>query len=294
MGYHHRIWKGSCGICKKQSAWTLRGTGKPSRSWKCECGCINHFRALADWPEVPRSLYIGWDNKKLLKLYPLPPEESDQSWAQPYSVRSVVHQMSRGLGGCHYTCRQHGMVFDEYVFSDSCCDADDEGPFSPRWNCHILSGWSAGQSTCPLWEHMKELCQSETERMFLQTYLRYVKDRQFPMLIPQVRVGIAERRRPDFVAFVPQQYWRYKWVAIELDGAHGEEHQKNDFTRDMYLEEQNYEVVSLRPIGKGYLEEVRSLVEKLEIWMNLAETDVWSVAVEVKVTKTEGSDDLPF
>jgi hypothetical protein len=114
------------------------------------------------------------------------------------------------------------------------------------------------------------------------------------MLIPQVRVGIAERRRPDFVAFVPLQYWRFKWLAIELDHAHGEEHQQSDSVRHKYLEEHNYEVVSLRPNAKGYLEEVKSLVEKFEIWMNLADTDAWEVAVQVEVSHTEESVEPPF
>ena len=125
-------------------------------------------------------------------------------------------------------------------------------------------------------------------------YLRYVKDRQFPMLIPQVRIGIAERKRPDFVAFVPIQYWRFKAVAIELDGGHGEDQAQCDSARDQYLEEQGYEVFSLRPNSRGYLEEVKRLVEKFEIQMNIAESDVWEAAVPVSVTRTEESDDLPF
>jgi very-short-patch-repair endonuclease len=265
-----------------------------SRNWKCDCGWTNYFRPLPEWPEVPRSLYIGSDKNRLLKLYPVPPEEAGQAWAQPYAVRSFVHQASRGLGGCYYTCRERGKVFDELVFSDVCSDADDQDINAPAWNCHVLAGWSAGQATCRLWEHAKALCQNDTERNFMLTYLRYVKDRQFPMLIPQVRIGIAERRRPDFVVFVPLQYWRSKWIAIELDHAHGEEHQQNDNARDLYLEEQNYEVVSLHPNAKGYLEEVKSLVEKIEIWMNLADTDAWEVAVQVDVTRTEESDDIPF
>ena len=114
------------------------------------------------------------------------------------------------------------------------------------------------------------------------------------MLIPQVRIGIAERKRPDFVAFVPIQHWRFKAVAIELDGAHGEDQAQSDSARDQYLEEQGYEVFSLRPNARGYLEEVRRLVEKFEIQMSLAESDVWEAAVPVNVTRTEESDDLPF
>lgn len=155
MGYHHHIWKGTCGACKKTSAWVLRGPGKIPRSWKCQCGSTNYFRALPDWPDLPGSLYIGWDNKRLLKLYPVPPERSDEQWAQPYSVRSFVHQASRSLHGCSYFCQERGRVFAETVFTDMCSDPEDEDLYAPSWNCHILAGWSAGQSTCPLWEHIK-------------------------------------------------------------------------------------------------------------------------------------------
>lgn len=294
MGYHHRIWKGTCGHCKKTTAWTLRGPGKVPRNWKCQCGYINYFRSLPDWPELPRSLYIGWDNRKLLKLYPTPPERSEEKWAQPYSVRSFVYQASSTFHGCDYYCRERGRVFDDAVFSDLCSSPDDDDPQGPSWNCHILAGWAAGQPTCPLWDHIKALCQTKTEHDFLYMYLRYVKDRQFPMLIPQARIGIAERKRPDFVAFVPIQYWRFKAVAIELDGGHSEDQAQSDSARDQYLEEQGYEVFSLRPNTRGYLEEVKRLVEKFEIQMNLAESDVWEAAVPVNVTRTEESDDLPF
>jgi very-short-patch-repair endonuclease len=100
----------------------------------------------------------------------------------------------------------------------------------------MLAGFSAGEISCPLWESIGKLCQTDQERKFLHWYLRYVKDRQFPMILPQVRIGIAERKRADFVAFVPLQYWRYKAVAIELDGAHTDEHLPKDQARDKYYE----------------------------------------------------------
>lgn len=294
MGYHHHIWKGTCGACKKTSAWVLRGPGKIPRSWKCQCGSTNYFRALPDWPDLPGSLYIGWDNKRLLKLYPVPPERSDEQWAQPYSVRSFVHQASRSLHGCSYFCQERGRVFAE-TYSLTCAPTLRTRTYTPLPGTatSLLDG-PLGSRLVPFGNTLKALCQNDTEGNFLHAYLRYVKDRQFPMLIPQVRVGIAERRRPDFVSFVPLQYWSFKRVAIELDGAHGEEQRQSDGARDKYLEEQSYEVVSLRPNAKGYLEEVKALVERFEIWMNLAETDVWEAAIEVQVTRTENSNDIPF
>jgi hypothetical protein len=148
-----------------------------------------------------------------------------------------------------------------------------------------------GQTTCSLWQHVSGLCQTEPERSFLKYYLKYVKDRQFPMLIPQARIGISERRRPDFVAFVPLQYWKYKWVAIQLDAAHPDERAEDDAARDDYVRQQNYDVISLRPASKGYLEEVRNLVEQFEEWMNLGD-DPWKVAVEARVKRSEPALDF--
>jgi hypothetical protein len=189
---------------------------------------------------------------------------------------------------------------DEPVFTDNCFDsmqdADYEQYAEPQ-DCHLVGGWTTGQETCPLWEHIAKLCQTEPERRFLKRYLGFVKDRQFPMLIPQTWIGITERRRPDFVAFVPLQYWNYKWVAIQLDAAHKDEQVFADAERDEYVREHKYEVISLRPENKGYFEEVRNLVEMFESWMSLADTDPWKVAIEAKVKRVEvptEPHDIPF
>jgi hypothetical protein len=162
------------------------------------------------------------------------------------------------------------------------------------WDCHVLAGWSAGKTSCPLFDALAGLCQTDSERKFLHTYLRYVKDRDFPMLIPQVRIGIAERRRPDFALYVPLQYWRFKWLAVELDGAHPQEKANDDAVRDRFYEENRYEAVSLRPGAKGYLDEVRSLAERAEVLMSMAQTDAWEVAIDARVTAFEESNELPF
>jgi hypothetical protein len=118
------------------------------------------------------------------------------------------------------------------------------------------------------------------------------------MLLPPVRIGIAERRRPDFVAFVPLQYWSHKWIAIQLDGAHPESQRESDEQRDGYITEQGYEVRSIRPTRSGYLEEVRRLVESFEHLMNLWEEDSWSIAIEAEISRFEyeepDPDDIPF
>jgi hypothetical protein len=114
------------------------------------------------------------------------------------------------------------------------------------------------------------------------------------MILPQTWVDITDRRRPDFVAFVPLQYWNYRWLAIQLDASHTAEQAKQDSARDAQISEHNYDVISLRPSNAGYLEEVRRLVEQFEAFMAQAEEDVWSVAIDAAVAGTEPDYDIPF
>jgi hypothetical protein len=135
----------------------------------------------------------------------------------------------------------------------------------------------------------------ESEQRFLHQYLRLVKDRQFPMLVPQASIGIGERRRPDFVIFIPLQRWNYRWLAIEIDGSHDETKAEADEQRNAYLKTQGYEVFSVRPLtGNGYFEEARRLVEHVEFEMKLADTERGKVAVEAKVTHTTPFAGIPF
>ena len=87
----------------------------------------------------------------------------------------------------------------EPIFSDQCVEPERGWQDNEGEPCHMVAGFTIGQASCGLWERVKQLCQTEPERRFLQSYLGLAKDRQFPMLIPQARIGIAERRRPDFV-----------------------------------------------------------------------------------------------
>jgi hypothetical protein len=298
MGYEHRLWKCKCVVCGTPWIWTDPRKRGPTGHWVCDkCRTTHKTSTLSKWPGVPPTLYLGHDHNRLLKLFPVSPERAGDEWAQPYSVRSFVEQASQQLRGCRYQCAKRGAVYDEVIFSDSCVDPLSPFPEDDSHECHVLAGWTAGEPSCPLGDKILALCQTDDERKFLRTYLRYVKHRQFPMLLPQVRIGITERRRPDFVAFVPLQYWRYKWVIVELDGAHPEEKFADDQSRDQYYKENNYEVISLRPKSKGYLPEVRTLVERFEVWMNLAVTDGWEVAVDLSVVSHEPhspDNEIPF
>ncbi len=304
MGYEDRARAASCGNCNRRVAWFDRsGQSSLPDSWRCECGAVNHFKPMADWPDVPTSLYIGPEVAARVKLYPVPPGTPMTDWALPYSIRSFVYQMSIRYGECQYRPFLKGSVMGEPVFSDVCYDTSAEAEYGDdekRRECHIMTGWMTGQRTCGLWQRIEALCQTPSERRFLWNYLSFVKDRQFPMLIPQVWLGIADRRRVDFVAFVPLQYWKYTWLAIQLDASHPEELAASDALRDEYVRGQKYEVLSLRPSESGYLEEVRSLVEQIDRLMALSDVDPWQTAVDAQFRRVEkptaevDPDDIPF
>jgi len=286
VGYEHRACKAECGACGQGVWWRWEGERKkPLREWKCEdCDSTNVLRRPPEWPNVPDALYIGHDKQRQMKVYPVPPGNT-QPYLQPYSTRSFMSQASEKFGGCFYGTRVTATVMGQPVFSDRCCTIDD----GTERECHILAGFGIGQTTCALWEELAKLCQTEPEKRFLRWYLELVKDRQFPMLIPQARVGIAERRRPDFVAFVPVHFWMYKWYAIQLDAAHDADRTAADRIRDEEVTVQGYEVISLRPSREGYLGEVKRLLEQIERDIAKVEADAWSVALQLQVARTESN-----
>jgi hypothetical protein len=298
MGYQHRVLKSTCGHCKKTFGWVDRELRRFPQQWTCkQCGAINSQKLPDEKPNVPPFLFIGPEKLARFKVYATPPEHSNiaAEWAPPWSIRSFVKQASGKFQGCHFWSQRRGTVLGEPVFRDTCrphdsdIDHDDEGN-----DCHLVSGWSTGIDTCPLWERIKKLCQTDVEQRFFHHYLRFVKDRQFPMLIPQARIGVAERRRPDFVLFVPLQQLNYRWLAIELDGAHPETKAEEDAQRNADLAAQGYSVFPVRPTERGYMEEVRRLVERVEAEMELAETDLWKVALEAQAIRTTPPSDIPF
>lgn len=290
MGYQHRVIVTKCGQCDSRVTYRWEEWSRPDthlREWNCSsCGAHNTPGEYDQWPPVPRTLYLGHERHRQLKLYPVPPEFPNESWSQPYSIRSFVFQASRQLGGCKYSTSRTGEVMGESVFSDR-CESGDYPELAGPFNCRMVAGWTTGESTCPLWEQVSQLCQSNTETKFLHWYLGLAKDRQFPMLIPQARIGIAERRRPDFVLFVPVHYWKYNSYAIQLDGAHPEERAAADELRDAEIAVHGYEVIKLKPEASGYYEEVRRLVERIESEMQWAETDPSRVATEVPLKRSD-------
>lgn len=281
MAYRQYIYKYTCPECKTE--WTHTMDRMPAFKSTCGCGAQLVVRPLPRWPDVPRSIYLGAENANVLKVYPVPPGHEDDSWADPYSVRSFVWQAAHHYNLCQYQCDSDQSLYGEPIFRDQCYSPDAGYGEEPS-RCSILTGWSTGKMECGTWAKVRALCQTSPEQRFLQDYIRYVKDRQFPMLLPQVRVGIAERRRPDFVIFIPVHYWSYKQLAIQLDGSH-EHGREDDKARDAHVAEYGYETMSVRPDERGYLREVQRLVEHIEIIMRMHETDAAEVATETSVRK---------
>jgi hypothetical protein len=297
LAYSHRFYITECGACKARWLHTRNSRGHESLlpiSFLCtKCNHRNMTGKVSPVPDVPRLLYCGHERHKQLEVYPFPIDQIGKTWALPFSVRSVIYQASRQLGGCIYDCSEPRHVLGEPAYSDHCFEPHEDWEPEPHV-CHMLSGWTRGNDSCDLWELIQQFCQTDSEKKFLRQYLSYAKGRNFPMLLPQPRIGIAERRRPDFVLFVPLQYYKYKRYAIELDGAHSEATSDVDKLRDEELAKEGYTVLSLRPSERGYLEEVRKLVEKVEAEMNTADTQDWDSAIEVSVVKTFEEQDIPF
>ena len=205
MGYEHRTMRAVCPQCQTRYIWSWKGEKKPPSQWICNnCDYRNFLKSPPRWPSLPIQLSLGHEKNRRLRVHPVRPN-SDDDWNQPYSIRSFLSQASDSLRGCIYSCSTRGTVMGEKVYHDSCYSDDDVGDdwtYRPTtWECHIAAGWTNGQVSCALWDKIANLCQTDTERNFLHQYLSYTKHLQFPMLLPQTWIGIAERRRPDFGLF---------------------------------------------------------------------------------------------
>jgi very-short-patch-repair endonuclease len=290
MGYRDTVWCYTCGECRDR--WRYDSEPR-KRILRCRsCGAENTVRVLDLVPNLETRLYIGHDWQNQVPLFPVPPENPSEEWAQPYSTRSVLYQLSRELHECRYSPSVRGQTLGETIFHDFCWyDDNDEHP-EP---CHVMSGFTRGAEGCNLWTKIANLCQTEPERRFLWHYLKLVKNREFPMLIPQARLGIGERPRVDFVVFVPLQRWKYDWLVVELDRSHTQDRADADRNRELEIVAKGYRV--FRCVGqgeKGYYTDLCKLVEHIDAGMKRGGSDPWSVAVDLPVIKTEAAPPQPF
>jgi hypothetical protein len=307
MGYFGQVFKAACGRCGSEVIWTRKDGSHLPKEWQCSCDALNRLEHRELQPNIPPFFWLGHEHNRQMKLCAQSVETwgspIQPNWTPPYSIRSFVLQASRHFKSCVYeTCRQ-GESMGEPVFADTCLDWCPDGADVREYQhaCHMVSGFTRGQETCPLWEEICSLCQTGGERQFLRVYLNIVKDRQFPMLIPQARVGIAETRRPDFVAFVPFHAMKYKWFAVELDQSHGAAMAERDDERDLELTELGFQVIRVKPPDGKTFRDVKKLIELFDQSMRRADSDAWKeklhVAQELKVKETLSTgpkDDIPF
>jgi hypothetical protein len=138
MGYRDRVWQYTCGEC--HNGWRYDSETN-RRIFRCRaCGAENTLRPWELTPNLPPRLYIGHDRKHLATLFPVPPENPSEEWAQPYSTRSVLYQLARELHGCDYSPLIRGHIRGEAIFNDLCW-SDDERTGEP---CHVMSGFTRG------------------------------------------------------------------------------------------------------------------------------------------------------
>ena len=150
MSYENRSLKATCPQCNRSVCWNWKPgeAYRPPTNWNCRCGYNNSIAPPPSWPEVPRTLYLGHERNHQLKIHPVHPR-SVADWAQPYSIRSFLRQASEQLGGCSFGSVSQGRVMDEPVFKDI-CSVPDDGDWPETWDCHITSGWTRDQRSCPL------------------------------------------------------------------------------------------------------------------------------------------------
>ncbi|MFZ0304864.1 MAG: hypothetical protein WAL75_19380 [Terracidiphilus sp.] len=302
MGYDDRLYVTACKKCGTRWLFSPKAEGNdpavPKHMFVCDsCTAQNYFRNPEMYPNLPPELFLGHEKHHQVRILPFPLEQRTSSWAYPYSIRSVLYQLSRELGECFLRVGGPNLVFGEKLFSDNCYDSPDPDVWDEGHICHITSGFTRDAETCPLFEKIKGLCQTPHEQRFLWAYLQIAKTRNFPMLLPQPRIGVGGRRRPDFVVFVPKQFLVYKRYAVELDGAHT--NVDADQARDSDLAAEDYEVISVRPGDKGYFLEVRTLIERFYAEMTESKESEWELATEITVSHHTGGtsitdEDIPF
>jgi hypothetical protein len=289
MAYDRAVLSFKCGECDTSLTFTPTGNSVRRRVSCVQCGAASHFKDVPTCfreANLPDTLLVGADRNNLLEVCPVPQSDpqgmSDMAReAPPYSVRSFVAQASAHFRECEYSWK-----IDESCGKrkdvNTCKTTEGHSP------CHLMAGFSLGQSDCPLSRKVTALCQTPDEKWFLNQYLRYVRGRPFPMLIPQCRLGgITQSIRPDFVVFVPLQSLRYRWLAIQLDANHSPSMAQQDEDRDARLQAEGYEVRVCRGNNGRYLEDVKHLVEDIEKIMTIADTDPASVAVPVTAVRLD-------
>jgi|LakMenEpi03Aug12_release.lakeMendotaPanAssembly.Ray.scaffolds.fasta_scaffold482767_2 hypothetical protein len=228
---------------------------------------------------LPESVLCGADHDNLLELQQLAPNLYGEDQG-PYSTQSFVMQASQHWGACKFLGHDYNKGFH--------CGKNNASSVP----CHIFKGFgNGGTKECLLWAFIEKLCQTDQERWFMTQYMRYVRDRVFPMPLPQVRLGgITQELRPDFLLFIPRSKMNFISVAVELDGGHTAGARERDEERHLKLQSEGFRVVSYRgrrtdTEGRGpinYIDDIKDLVSRIDRQMDLTkENSQWSNALAI-------------
>jgi len=187
----------------------------------------------------------------------------------PYSVRSVTAQLGMlSLIPCHYFVSKKGidgqgnLILEEGCM-ERCLGCDYTGSIH---DCSLVSGRTMGPPSCAGLEFLRNQCQSDNERTFLDLYLRMNKDREGPMPIPQCYVDPLDRYRSDFVLVAKSNISRdWEWLSIELDSRMYHQNSPADAEKDAVVSQNGFRVIRIRTEGeRSILRGVRELLLTLE------------------------------
>jgi hypothetical protein len=186
-----------------------------------------------------------------------------------YSIRSVVTQLGmQKVISCHYFSTngspdRYGNLVREEGCMDSCPGCDYSGSIR---DCPVVSGLTKGATSCSCLEFLLSQCQSTYERTFLDLYLRFNKDKESPMPIPQCSVDPLDRYRSDFVLIAKsKRNHEWEWLSIEIDPPQYHQNVLVDVQKDSEVKRSGFRTIRIRVEGVGSMTSgVREVFNTLE------------------------------
>jgi hypothetical protein len=263
--YFAEWFKWTCWNCGGR--FFVEGTSNLQRLERCpdkKCDSYLCLEIPQSQATLPEAVLCGADHNNLLEIKQLAPDLYGEDQG-PFSTQSFVMQASKHWGACNFLGHDYFKGFH--------CGKNTAHSIP----CHIFKGFgNGGTKECLLWSFVEKLCQTDQERWFMTQYMRYVRERVFPMVLPQVRLGgITQELRPDFVL---------------LDGGHTPGARERDEERHLRLQSEGFSVVSYKgrrvdaegrsPIN--YIDDIKDLVSRIDRQMNLTKENAqWSNALTI-------------
>ncbi len=296
MNYTDRHFVYSCPECNA----TLK-IPEESRGFWVKCGACKHEFKAPENP-IPKFLYFGSFKTKRIKLLPLPKKQimytinancygyCDHNWneqwgtpttcghktakeIQPYSIRSFLLQLTQDdVLPCKYFVETEGVDdFGNVYWVDKCLgERITDCVYGCEKCCSVATGWMHGESECSGWKSITEFCDSNVEKTFLREYIRQNHDKESPMLIPQVWLGLKEKRRVDFVLIIPKTAHNCEKLAIEINPPKYHSNLEKELAREKEITSEGYKLLKYSKNEiKDRLNAVRNLREYIERVKNL-------------------------